>query len=212
MTRRYRMVKRVIDVVFSGVVLAASSPGWLVIAALIKRDDGGPVFYRGQRAGKDGDPFLMYKFRTMLIDAERLGGPSTAADDARLTDVGQVLRRWKLDELPQFLNVFRGEMSLVGPRPQVLSDVARYSQEERRLLSAKPGITDWSSIRFHNEGEILAGHADPDEAYDRLIRPEKLRLGLSYVDSASLRTDLQILRDTVLLLVAPRRGEPLDRS
>ena len=143
----------------------------------------------------------MLKFRTMVVDAESVGGSSTSARDPRITSIGHLLRRWKLDEIPQFINVLKGDMSLVGPRPQVGWDVARYTEEERRLLTVRPGITDWASIRFRDEGEILAAEADPDEAYDRLIRPDKIRLGLEYVDKVSVRTDLQILRDTFLSVI-----------
>jgi lipopolysaccharide/colanic/teichoic acid biosynthesis glycosyltransferase len=151
----------------------------------------------------------MLKFRSMVTDAGSLGGASTAADDPRLTRVGKLLRRWKIDELPQFVNVLRGEMSLVGPRPQVADDVARYSTDERRLLSVRPGITDWSSVLFRNEGEILAGHADPDLAYDELIRPRKIALGLRYVERRSLRTDVRILWLTVRVVLQPSAAEAL---
>lgn len=193
----YRHVKRAVDMVVSGVLLVLSSPAMFVVGLLIKRHDGGDVLYRAPRVGRDGNEFTMLKFRTMVIDAEKLGGSSTASNDSRITPVGTWLRSHKLDELPQLLNVLRGDMSLVGPRPQVSWDVDRYTPAERRLLSVAPGITDWASIKFRNEGEILAREADPDEAYDRLIRPEKIRLGLDYVERVSLRTDLSILGQTV---------------
>jgi lipopolysaccharide/colanic/teichoic acid biosynthesis glycosyltransferase len=172
----------------------------LVAAVLIKLTDPGPILYRGRRVGRSGDVFRMYKFRTMVVDADRLGSSSTAADDQRITPVGRWLRRWKLDELPQLLNVLSGEMSVVGPRPQVEWDVARYTEVERRLLAVRPGMTDWASIRFRNEGAILDGQDDVDEAYDRLIRPTKLELGLRYVDEASPLTDLRIVVSTVAAL------------
>jgi lipopolysaccharide/colanic/teichoic acid biosynthesis glycosyltransferase/SAM-dependent methyltransferase len=193
----YRHIKRGLDVIISGALLAVTSPLMLIVGALIKRHDGGDVLYRATRVGRDGDEFTMFKFRTMVVDAERLGGSSTASNDARITPVGRWLRDHKLDELPQLLNVLRGDMSLVGPRPQVAWDVDRYTPAERRLLSVAPGITDWASIRFRDEGEILARESDPDEAYDRLIRPEKIRLGLEYVDRVSWRTDLAILGQTL---------------
>lgn len=205
MTRGYVVLKRVIDVAVAAALLVASSPVLAAAAVAIWLHDRGSVLYRAVRVGKDGVPFVMFKFRTMVVDAERLGGDSTAADDPRLTPIGIRLRRWKLDELPQFLNVLRGDMSLVGPRPQVAADVAKYTDDERRLLTVLPGITDWSSIRFRNEAEILAGHPDPDFAYDTLIRDDKIRLGLLYVDSRSLRVDLRILCDTV---VAVFGGDP----
>lgn len=194
---RYRFVKRGFDVVMSTTLLVVLSPllGW--IAAVIVRKKDGPVLYRALRAGRHGRPFEMLKFRTMIVDADRLGGPSTSDEDARLTQPGKALRRWKLDELPQLVNVFRGEMSFVGPRPQVLAEVASYTDVERRLLLMRPGITDWASVCFRAEGSILADFDDADAAYERLIRPSKSWLGLQYVDNASLRTDVMILIATV---------------
>lgn len=169
------------------------------IWARIKLDRDGPAIYAGRRVGRGGAEFRMYKFRTMVTNADRIGGPSTADDDPRLTRTGRFLRRYKLDELPQLVNVVKGDMSFVGPRPQVTEEVAGYTPEEREILSVRPGITDWASLRFHNEGEILAGHADPDAAYAELIRPEKMRLGLEYVRRGTFRDDLDILVKTALL-------------
>jgi lipopolysaccharide/colanic/teichoic acid biosynthesis glycosyltransferase len=147
-----------------------------------------------------GREFRMYKFRTMVPDADRVGGPNTPDDDPRLTRTGRLLRRYKLDELPQLFNVVKGDMSFVGPRPQVPVEVAGYTKQERELLWVRPGITDWASLRFSNEGEILAGHGgDPDDAYRELIRPEKMRLGLEYVHKGTFRDDLSILWKTAVL-------------
>ncbi|BBH71446.1 hypothetical protein ACTI_81310 [Actinoplanes sp. OR16] len=206
---RYETVKRAMDVTVATAVLAAAAPAGLAAAWMIKREDGGPVFYRGTRVGRYGKPFGMLKFRSMVIDAARLGGPSTSNDDPRLTSTGKFLRRWKLDELPQLWNVLIGEMSLVGPRPQVPSDVRRYTAEEMRLLDVRPGVTDWASIVFHDEGEILAGHDDVDQAYDDLIRPGKIALGLAYVENRGLGTDLRILGLTALALIGYRRTTEL---
>jgi lipopolysaccharide/colanic/teichoic acid biosynthesis glycosyltransferase len=151
--------------------------------------------------GKDGRDFWMYKFRTMIVNADRVGGPSTAADDPRLTRTGPSIRRFKLDEIAQLINVVRGEMSLVGPRPEVRHYVDMYSAAERRLLSVKPGMTDWASIRYRNEGEILLGTDDPEQAYMEKIRPGKIRLGLEYVDKQSLWTDVKILVQTALAVL-----------
>ncbi|HKV87259.1 MAG TPA: sugar transferase [Candidatus Dormibacteraeota bacterium] len=198
--RRSRAAKRAFDVAFSVLGLAVSSPVMLGIWARIKLDrDGGPVVYAGRRVGMGGREFRMYKFRSMVPNADRIGGPNTPDDDPRLTRVGRFLRRYKLDELPQLYNVLKGDMSFVGPRPQVPGEVAGYTPEERELLLVRPGITDWSSLRFSNEGEILAGHADPDRAYAELIRPEKMRLGLEYVHRGTLKDDLDILVKTALL-------------
>jgi lipopolysaccharide/colanic/teichoic acid biosynthesis glycosyltransferase len=197
LSRWYQPVKRGLDMTISATTLLVASPLLIGIALAIRWGSPGPVFYRGLRVGRWGTRFYMLKFRTMVVDAERRGGTSTADDDPRITRVGAWLRRRKLDELPQFINVLKGEMSLVGPRPQVEHDVADYTEEEKALLSVRPGITDWASLRFRNEGEILKGEPDPDEAYIRLIRPEKLRLGLEYVRRQSLAVDLRILFETV---------------
>jgi lipopolysaccharide/colanic/teichoic acid biosynthesis glycosyltransferase len=195
------MTKRSFDVVVATIGLLTLSPLLLCIVVAILVSSPGPVFFRGVRVGLNGRLFRILKFRTMVIDAEARGGPSTAADDPRITSVGAVLRRYKLDEIPQLFNVVVGDMSLVGPRPQVQSDVARYSSEERALLSVRPGITDYASIKFRHEGEILRGQGDPDAAYDRLIRPEKIRLGLEYVRRRSLWVDVTILCRTVFAMV-----------
>jgi lipopolysaccharide/colanic/teichoic acid biosynthesis glycosyltransferase len=181
------------DIFISGAGLLALSPLLVLLTIIVKLTSPGPVFYRGNRVGRNGKPFEMLKFRSMVPDAEKLGGTSTSDDDNRITGIGKFMRRYKLDELPQLINVLSGEMSLVGPRPQVKHDVDKYTEEERAILSVRPGITDWASIRFANEGEILKGEPDPDEAYIRLIRPEKLRLCLEYVRRQSVATDIKIL-------------------
>ncbi|XVV08165.1 sugar transferase [Actinoplanes sp. CA-131856] len=203
------LAKRVIDIAGAAGILLATAPLSAYAAWRIKREDGGPLLYRGERIGRHGKPFAMLKFRSMVLDAERLGGPSTADDDPRLTATGRMLRRYKLDELPQFLNVLKGEMSLVGPRPQVASDVRRYTDRDRLLLSVRPGITDWASIVFRDEGAILAGKPDPDAAYDELIRPRKIALGLAYVENHSLRTDLTILALTALAIAGVSRVDKM---
>lgn len=205
----YPLLKRLLDAGVAGGVLVAASPLWAYAVFRIKAEDGGPALYRGTRIGLHGRPFGMLKFRSMVLNAESMGSSSTASDDPRLTRSGVFLRRWKIDELPQLVNVLRGEMSLVGPRPQVADDVARYTAGERRLLDVKPGITDWSSILFRNEGEILAEHADVDRAYDELIRPRKIALGLRYVERRSLMTDLRILWLTARVIVRPSAAEDL---
>lgn len=203
--RWYGVTKRMLDLVVTTPVAIVLAPFAFIIGLVIKATDRGPVFYRAQRVGQGGDEFTMLKFRTMVPSAESLGGSSTANGDPRVTPIGKSLRRWKMDEIPQLWNVLRGDMSLVGPRPQVAWDVARYTDAERVLLTVKPGITDWASIEFHNEGEILAGADDPDEAYDRLIRPGKIRLGLEYVERASLKVDVEILVATARALVGGHR-------
>ena len=190
-------MKRSFDLILSLLGLIVLAPVFAAIAAAIKVESAGPMFYRGVRAGRYGKAFRIFKFRTMVEDADRIGGPSSSADDPRITRVGDLLRRYKLDELPQLLNVVKGEMSLVGPRPEVLQEVVLYTEEEKRLLEVRPGITDWASIRFRNEGEILRGSADPHAAYREKIRPEKIRLGLEYVERRSFLTDCKIIVSTL---------------
>jgi lipopolysaccharide/colanic/teichoic acid biosynthesis glycosyltransferase len=198
------LTKRLFDLVFSLVGLLVLSPLMLAIAILIKLTSSGPVLYAGTRIGQFGKPFRLFKFRTMVANADKIGGPSTADDDTRVTKVGRVLRRYKLDEIPQLINVLTREMSFVGPRPEVAAEVELYSPEQRDLLKVVPGITDWASMRFHNEGEILKGSADPHQTYRERIRPEKIRLGLEYVQKRSFRVDMQILTGTLGLLIRTR--------
>jgi lipopolysaccharide/colanic/teichoic acid biosynthesis glycosyltransferase len=196
-----RVLKRSFDVAAAALALIVLSPLFLIIGVAIKLHDRGPIFYRGERVGVGGKRFRILKFRTMVVNAERLGGSSTPKDDPRVTPVGRMLRAVKLDELPQLLNVLGGDMSLVGPRPRVAWAVALYSKDEQELLSVRPGITDYASIRFRNEAEILRGSRDPDRDYLEKIAPEKLRLGLLYVRDGSFLTDLRILIATAVALV-----------
>ncbi|MFC1491393.1 sugar transferase [Nitrospinota bacterium] len=198
------MLKRAFDILFSAAALALLLPVLGVTAFFIKREDGGPVFYRGVRVGRHGKEFRIFKFRSMVMNADKIGGPSSSDDDPRITRAGKFIRKYKLDEIPQLLNVLKGEMSLVGPRPEVPEEVVKYTEEEKRLLSVLPGITDYASIKFHNEGEILKGSEDPHETYRRLIRPEKIRLGLQYVEERSFLKDLGIIMETAGILLGSR--------
>lgn len=200
----YSLIKRLFDSIFSGAILLIFAPFVLVIGILIKLDSPGPVFYRGVRVGKDGKPFKMFKFRTMVVDADRIGGPSTTGDDPRVTRVGRSLRNYKLDELPQLINVLKGDMSLVGPRPEVQHYVDMFIAEEQAILSVRPGITDWASLWNSDEGATLAGAEDPEQAYMELIRPTKLKLQLKYVKERSFRVDLQIILETFKAVVLRR--------
>ncbi|MEO8563648.1 MAG: sugar transferase [bacterium] len=197
----YALLKRLFDLVASLVALTLLSPLLLFLALRIKAYDGGPALYAGRRVGKDGKPFGMYKFRSMVLNADKIGGSSTPDDDPRITPVGKLLRRYKLDELPQFINVAKGEMSIVGPRPQVQWAVDLYTPEQRQVLSVPPGITDYASVRFPNEGEILKGSTDPDRDYMEKIHPEKMRLSLEYVRNRSLVTDLKVIAQTALAII-----------
>jgi lipopolysaccharide/colanic/teichoic acid biosynthesis glycosyltransferase len=196
----YPFLKRAIDLLVAFVGLVILSPVLIAIALWVKTSSPGPVLYRGRRIGMNGEPFRMLKFRTMVANADKIGGSSTADDDARLTTAGRFLRRYKLDELPQLINVLVGDMSFVGPRPQVEWAVNLYTPEERSLLSVRPGITDFASLQFRNEGEILRGSTDPDRDYLEKIAPHKIRLGLYYVRNYSFTTDARILAATLLSL------------
>ena len=195
------MLKRLFDIIFSLAGLITLSPLFLFVAILIKSEDKGPVFYKGLRVGKDGDNFKMFKFRTMVINADKIGGPSTADDDPRLLKIGKFLRKLKLDEIPQLINVLIGEMSFVGPRPEVPFYVNMFNEEEKQILTVRPGITDWASLWDSDEGAILAGSPDPEKTYMEKIRPEKLRLQLKYVRERSFWVDLKIIFQTALKVI-----------
>ena len=195
------MIERSFDTVLSLFGLILISPVLLTLAILIKREDRGSVFYRGVRVGRFGKLFRIFKFRTMVLNAEKLGGPSTADDDPWITNVGRFIRKFKLDELPQLINVLKGEMSIVGPRPEVQMYVDMFTEEEKAILTVRPGITDWASIWNPDEGAILAGSADPEKTYMEKIRPEKIRLQLKYVKERSLWNDLKIIAQTIITIV-----------
>jgi lipopolysaccharide/colanic/teichoic acid biosynthesis glycosyltransferase len=197
------MAKRGVDIVVSLLALAVIWPIVAVLALLVWAQDRHSPFYFGWRVGSGGRDFRMIKLRSMVVGADRLGGASTAGSDARLTPIGRFIRRWKLDELPQFWNVLSGEMSLVGPRPNVRAGgVDRYTPAELRLLDLRPGLTDLASIVFSDEAEILDGAPDADALYDALIRPWKSRLGLLYVARRDLGTDLWLIVLTLVAIVS----------
>ena len=191
------MVKRLFDFICSVIGLFVLGPFLFLIALRIKKEDGGPVFYRGVRVGLHGKPFRIFKFRTMVVNAEQIGGSSTSDDDQRITKIGRSLRKYKLDELPQLINVLKGEMSLVGPRPEVKHYVDMFTEGEKIILNVKPGITDFASLWNHDEGAILAGSPDPEKTYMEKIRPEKIRLQLKYVRECSFRVDMKIILQTI---------------
>jgi lipopolysaccharide/colanic/teichoic acid biosynthesis glycosyltransferase len=188
--------KRTLDLVGAGAGVVLLSPIFLVVALLVKAQDGGPVFFRQERIGYRGRPFRMWKFRTMAPGAELRGLPLTVGKDARVTGVGAWLRRLKLDELPQLFNVLVGDMTLVGPRPEVPRYVESYGSEQRQVLELRPGITDEASIRYFDESEMLAGAADPEQIYVEKIVPEKIRLNLAYAAHATVWTDLGVILAT----------------
>ena len=193
------MAKRLFDIIFSFLGLILVLPLLLLLAVLIKRELPGPVFYRGVRIGKGGRLFRIFKFRSMVENAEELGGPSTAGDDPRLTKIGKFLKKYQLDELPQLINVLRGEMSLVGPRPEIKMYVEMMTNEERNvILPIKPGMTDLASLWNFHESEVLKGSPDPEKTYQEKIRPQKIKLQLEYVKNRSFLLDLKIIIKTVL--------------
>ncbi|MGI8402087.1 MAG: sugar transferase [Gemmatimonadaceae bacterium] len=201
--------KRSVDLFLSVCGLLLLWPLFLVIAALIKAEDGGPVFFSQKRAGFGGTPFTIWKFRTMVPDAESRGPHLTSSDDQRVTKIGARLRARKLDELPQLFNVVFGEMSLVGPRPEVPRYVAMYTPDQRKVLELVPGITDRASIAFADEGARLAAATDPERLYVDSIMPEKIRINLEYATSAGVLNDLRVILGTVGHVV--RRPSPRAR-
>lgn len=187
------MVKRGFDLFWASVGLLLLWPLFLVVGLLIKLEGRGPVFFRQQRVGWHGVPFQMWKFRTMVVDAEHKGSALTVGRDPRITRVGHWLRATKVDELPQLLNVWMGEMSLVGPRPEVQKYVDLYMDEQRKVLELKPGITDLASVKYRRESELLARSDDPDRTYVEEIMPEKVRINLDYATQASLWGDIRVI-------------------
>jgi len=193
------MAKRLFDIIFSFFGLILVFPLFFVIMVLIKITSTGPVFYRGVRIGTYRKPFRIFKFRTMVENAEALGGHCTASDDPRLTKIGKFLKRYQLDEMPQLINVLKGEMSLVGPRPEVKMYVDMMPESERKtILSVRPGMTDLASLWNFHEGEILKGSPDPEKTYMEKIRPTKIKLQLEYVKNRSFWLDLKIILKTIL--------------
>jgi lipopolysaccharide/colanic/teichoic acid biosynthesis glycosyltransferase len=197
-------MKRLFDLLFSLGAVVLMSPLFIWFAMRIKQEDGGPVFYRGVRTGLRGKTFRIFKFRSMVVHAENLGASSTAAEDPRVTRIGAFMRKYKIDELPQLLNVLIGDMSFVGPRPEVKRFTDMYTEEEKAILTVRPGITDWASIWNSDEGSILAGAEDPDRAYLELIRPIKIKLQLKYIRERTFFADLKIIFLTFWALVRPQ--------
>jgi lipopolysaccharide/colanic/teichoic acid biosynthesis glycosyltransferase len=193
------MLKRTLDIVASAAVLIILSPFLLLIGLLVRLTSAGPAFYRATRTGLYGREFKLYKFRSMVIDADRRGPGITTAGDRRITPVGRILRRTKLDELPQFLNVLKGDMSIVGPRPEDPRYVTYYTPEQRAVLNVRPGITSPASVEYRNEEVMLQGQ-DWETTYIQKIMPAKLALDLDYAQNASVWRDIRILFVTFLSL------------
>ncbi len=185
------------DCTFSIIGLIVLSPLLLIIGLLIKLDSKGPVLYRQSRVGKNGVPFLLLKFRTMRTGSDKNGLLTVGGKDSRITRIGYYLRQYKLDELPQLVNVVKGEMSLVGPRPEVKKYVDLYNEQQREVLSVRPGITDLASIVYRNENELLAAHPDPEQYYITEIMPGKIELNFKYIRNQTTRGYLQIIFKTI---------------
>jgi lipopolysaccharide/colanic/teichoic acid biosynthesis glycosyltransferase len=191
-------IKRTIDVIVSFIAVFGTLPITISAVFLVWLYDRKNPIYFAPRVGKNGKIFKMVKIRSMIVNAEKTGVDSTSSDDKRITPIGKIVRKFKLDELTQFWNVLIGQMSVVGPRPNVKRETDCYTTEESKLLSVKPGITDFASIVFSDEGRILEGMRDPDLAYNQLIRPTKSRLGLFYIENQSLFVDLSIIVTTAI--------------
>jgi len=192
------MVKRLIDLLFAVLGLIFLSPLFLILAVIIIAGSKGGVFYFQQRVGRNNKDFRLIKFRTMKVEAEKAGLLTVGDNDNRITKSGLWLRKYKLDELPQLLNIVWGEMSFVGPRPEVRKYVDLYNYGQMKVLSVKPGLTDYASLKYFNENEILATYNDPQKAYVEIIMPEKLALNLQYIKEQSFFTDLDILLKTIV--------------
>ncbi len=196
-------MKRLFDILFASIGLIVLSPVFVWLALSIRRQDPGPVFYRAPRVGKDKKQFFIFKFRSMVMDADKVGGPTTSSNDPRVTEIGHTIRKYKLDELAQLLNVVMGHMSLVGPRPEIPSEVELYSDDCDIIFTVRPGITDYASIEFRDEGGIIerSGISDPHEAYRQLIQPKKLELQKQYVQERSFLLDVELIFKTVLAII-----------
>lgn len=194
-------LKRLIDFILSLVGLIILLPVFIVIAILIKKEDGGSIFFRQTRVGQNGKIFKIYKFRTMVENAEKLGAQITKGDDPRITKIGKILRKYKLDELLQLINVLKGEMSLVGPRPEVPKYVNAYKEKYKEILKVKPGITDFAALEYIDEERLLKGAKDPEKIYIEKILPEKIKYYEKYIKQMSFLTDLKIILKTILRIV-----------
>lgn len=196
------MLKRIFDLIASLIGIILLLPVYIVLSIMIVMDSRGGIFYKQTRVGKDNKDFKLFKFRTMVTGADRKGLITVGARDSRVTKIGYYLRKYKMDELPQLFNVFLGDMSLVGPRPEVRKYVEMYSPEQMKVLSVKPGITDYASIEYSNENEILAKAVDPDKEYIEVIMPAKLELNLRYIREQGIMTDIKLILKTIQKIVS----------
>lgn len=187
------MLKRVFDTLFSFAGLIVLSPVFLIIAVIIKSDSKGSVIYRQTRVGKDGKDFELYKFRSMKTESDKEGLLTVGGKDPRITKSGYFLRKYKLDELPQLVNVFKGDMSFVGPRPEVRKYTELYDENQKKVLSIRPGITDVASIKYRNENELLEKSSNPEKYYIEEIMTDKIRMNLDYMNDRSLLRDVKVI-------------------
>lgn len=190
-------MKRAFDIIFSLLILALFLPFGIIISLLIVFSSSGGIFYKQERIGKNGTPFILYKFRSMRTNSEQSGTLTVGMHDSRITKVGVFIRKFKLDEFPQFINVLFGSMSVVGPRPEVQEFVALYTQEQRKVLDVKPGITDYASLEYFNENEVLAKSDDPKKTYIEEVMPHKIMINQKYLSRPTLGHDLKIIGKTI---------------
>lgn len=196
------MEKRLFDFIFSLLSLIILTPFLTVIGLVVLATSKGPVFYRQLRVGKGGKEFLLYKFRTMYIDADKEGFLTVGSKDKRVTEVGYLLRKYKLDELPQIFNILKGDMSFVGPRPEVSKYVTLYTADQRKVLTVRPGLTDYASIHFIDENTLLGKSPNPEKTYVEEIMPAKLDMNLRYIREMGFITDIKIILQTLSRIVA----------
>jgi len=196
-----KITKRTFDVVACVAAVVILCPLWLCIGLLVACGSKGGALYRQTRVGRDGKEFKLLKFRTMRQDADKIGGLITVGEDARVTRIGRFLRKYKIDELPQFLNIIAGDMSIVGPRPEVPKYVALYDERQRQVLSVRPGLTDYASIEYISENELLAHSSNPDRTYIEEIMPAKLELNLKYIENQSVSEDLRLICKTLFSIL-----------
>lgn len=194
-------MRRTIDLIFAGLALGASSPIFLIVATLAKLQSPGPIFYKAKRVGQYGHIFEMYKFRTMVANADSFGQNLTAYHDPRITPIGTFLRRWKLDEIPQLLNIIKGEMSIIGPRPESPNYVQYYTKDQQQILVIRPGLTGPSQYANRNEAEKLKGRSDPEQFYIRTLMPEKLKMDLEYIKKRNFPSDMLWIVRTIIGII-----------
>ena len=198
MNKLNQVVKRIFDFLFSLFGIIILSPIFIIVSIAIKLDSKGSILFLQKRVGRYGKEFNIYKFRTMVTDAEKLGKQITVGKDNRITRVGAFLRKFKIDELPQLFNVLKGDMSLVGPRPEVPKYVALYNEEQRKVLDIRPGITDMASLRYKDENDILGKVDNPEEYYINVIMKDKLNLNLEYIEKSNVFFDIYLILKTII--------------